>query len=134
MTIYVVVLIRSTLLMSTHNICCHGGIRNILICYHPTLFHSYLEIWLACLNIVLMSTHNICFVTKMTKTITKIIFLSMVVNYSSVEMTSIYMYNVAQTSNKIFDTRSKNVSRRHFEIFCLFSPALTIPIFWKKKR
>ena len=34
-----------------------------------------------------MITHNICFATRMTKYITKIIFVFMVVNYSYVEMT-----------------------------------------------
>ena len=43
-----------------------------------------------------MSTHNIYFATKMTKNITKLIFLSMDVNYSSVKMTGNYSPNTKQ--------------------------------------
>ena len=45
---------------------------------------------------ILMSTHNIYFATKMTKNITKLIFLSMDVNYSSVKTTGNYSPNTKQ--------------------------------------
>ena len=71
-----------------------------------------------------MSTHNICFATEMTKYITKIIFLSMVVNYSSVEMTGNYSPNIQQNIELTLGTRVKNFSRSRFEIFFLFFPEL----------
>ena len=111
--------------------------------------HPLLEIWLAYLKLsfsgvffskicfgfslewhieaILMSTHSICFATKMTKNITKLIFLSMDVNYSSVEMTDNYCSNSQQNIIELrLGTRGKNFSRRPF------SCTLTMPIFWKK--
>ena len=49
------------------------------------------------------------------------IFLSMVVNYSSVEMTGNYITNIQKNITHLtFGTRVKNFSRRYFEIFFLF--------------
>ena len=68
-----------------------------------------------------MTTHNIGFATKITKNITKIIFLSMVVNYSSVEMTGNYSPNIQQYVIELtLGTGGKNFSRQHFEIFSYF--------------
>ena len=49
------------------------------------------------------------------------IILSMVVNYSSVEMTGNYITNIQQNITHLtFGTHVKNFSRRSFEIFFLF--------------
>ena len=108
-----------TLLMSTHNICFHGGIRKninlIPLLLHPLISRdmvSLLKLSFSCfsfaakyvvdshynniLEVIPMSTHNIYFAAKMTKNITKIIFLSMVANYSSVAMTGCYSPNIEQ--------------------------------------
>ena len=82
-----------------------------------------------------MSTHSIYLVIIMTKNITKtylLIFLSMVVSYSSVEMTGNCSQNIQENSTDLkVGTRGKNFSKRQFEIFCLFSSrALTIIVFF----
>ena len=140
------------LLMSTNNICFHGGIRKTLTWYnstHPLLsrdtvslfkivlvffcvcfFATKLMLWvLVVIEAIPINTHNICSATKMTKISLKWS------SYQFVEMTGHWSLNIEQNIIELtLSTRGKKFSRRHIEIICFFFPVLWQCIFSGKDK